>query len=290
MRAPRHSDELLDNAVGMSQADHRRSLSASCAVPAPFMTSQPLLPQRLIRSQVEAARGLTGDLLKDLIQFRTTHDLLDHVRDEGIVNYTDLEIRLHENYPIRATAVEATRSNLNARRVDVGLGGFLHDEMPLAPETISERLWMYPMEAASAAYAFAQFEMYGEHLAEVLRGAPLGVSFHRGVNDWQDLSDSAKMNAARKSFSSDMNVPASRVSERFLTELQALKSQRNRIVHEGRHSGRFESFYKALLRLVCRLHFIAVPGDDFVVVCPWPDHDQSVRRPRGQGIFSTTRG
>lgn len=242
------------------------------------------VPRRLKASEINQLRELTTEVLRALIEFRTTHDLLAFVRDEGIDNYTDLEIRLHQGYPVTATAVVATRSNLNGP-ADALNGGFLHDELPLSPEAISGRLWMYPMEAASAAYAYTLVELHGQQVAEVLRGARLGAAWHRGVNDWVDLKTPANAHAARQSLSKDLNVPASRVSVTFMRNLQALKSQRNTIVHEGRHAQRFTGFYAELLRLVCRLHFVAVPGDDHVVVSPWPDHDNVITRPPGAGPF-----
>lgn len=232
---------------------------------------------------------MTVELLEELVKFRTTHDLLHFVREDGIVNYTTLEERLHHGYPMTATAVSATRANLNRRHDDLD-DGFLVADLPLSPEAVSGRLWMYPLEAASAAYAFALFEMYGQALTEILRRAPFKGSWHRGVNDRSDLSDPVEANAARKRFSADLNVPHGRVALRLLTELQALKNQRNQIVHEGRHSGRFVDFYPDLIRVVCRLHFIAVPGDRYVIVSPWPDYHGEISRPHGAGIFRHVPG
>ena len=45
-----------------------------------------------------------------------------------------------------------------------------------------------------------------------------------------------------------------------------------------------------LIRLVCRLHFMIVPSDRYITVCPWPDLDHFIRRPTGEDVFHHTSG
>ncbi|MNU03392.1 hypothetical protein D3C72_2474020 [compost metagenome] len=75
-----------------------------------------------------------------------------------------------------------------------------------------------------------------------------------------------------------------------MRELQAIKRLRNEIVHEARGHVRFSDFYADLIRLVCRLHFMIVPSDRYITVCPWPDLDRVIRRPAGEGVFHHTPG
>lgn len=232
-------------------------------------------------------RALTLDVLREIVQFRSTHDLVAFVHDEGIVNYPDLEVRLHNQYPVRATAIEARRTNLDGP-VDVQDGGFLRFELPLAPEQISDHLSLYPLDAASATYAFALFELYGQALTDVLRSEPLTKSWHRSVTEKQDLETHEKQ--FRNGLAADFLIMPSRISTPLLRELQAIKRLRNEIVHEARGQVRFSDFYADLIRLVCRLHFMIVPSDRYITVCPWPDLDRVIRRPAGEGVFHHTPG
>lgn len=259
------------------------SLSASSATAAPSIPkSRRLSPKR--RAEI---RILTLKVLQDLVQFRSTHDLVDFIRDEGIVNYTDLETRLHNNYPVGATAIEATRANLDGRP-DVEDGGFLRCQMPLAPEQISGHLWQYPLEAASATYAFALVELYGQALTDVLRPEPLSRTWHGPVSEKQEVEAHEKQ--FRNGLAANFAVAPKRVSTRLLLELQAIKRLRNEIVHEAREQVRFHAFYADLIRLVCRLHFMLVTSDRHITVCPWPDMDGLVGRPGGEGVFDLTPG
>ena len=241
--------------------------------------------RRAIRMTGERAlvvRSLTLDVLQDIVKFKSTHDVLAFVREDGVVDYNNLEMRLHSGYPVRASAVEATRSNLNGKFAFED-GGFLHTELALAPEDISGQLWRYPVDAASATYVFARFEVYGQDLADLLRPEPLSKTWHRSIPERKELRGNEK--EFRNGLAADLNVPASRISRRLLQELQQLKASRNRIVHEANGSVRFDAFHAAVVRLICRLHFLAVPGDGFITVAPWPDLEKIVSRPSGAGVF-----
>jgi|GEM_PF-4542403 len=244
-------------------------------------------PYRLRPDEVQLIRNLTADVISELIEFRTTHDLLKFVRDDGIDNYTELEIRLHNNYPIRASAVAATRSNLNAKPYGI-LRAPLLEDLPLAPEAISGRLWMYPVDAASAAYAYTKFEQYGAGVTEITRRGDADDTWLGSVTTKKALSDRRIASEARTKLSTALNVPPGRITLRLLRELQGLKRERNLIVHEGLRSKGFDIILIELMRAICRLHFTCVPGDQHITVSPWPDWDDVINRPPTPGVFVRT--
>jgi hypothetical protein len=238
---------------------------------------------RIAGKQLKLVRKLTRDIVRRLLEFETSWQINRYLnREMGQWRYEELEAELHNTYPVRGLGIRATRGNIGRARAL--RGGFLVEDVLLAPEDAVGEIWRFPLDAASCSYAFAILEAHGNELADAMGGSRQANDWHRAVPASLDPQNRNQVSGSRAQLAQALGIPRARITLRLMERIAALKELRNRIVHEGEFQAAFDVALGEMLGVACELHFTCIPGDLEVVVYPWtdygndfhPQHDRAV--------------
>jgi hypothetical protein len=233
----------------------------------------PTVKLSLSQTRKREIKSLTTDAIKRLLELGVSHNLFAHVIDENRSDWRSLQDRLHVNYPIEGVGVFATKKNLEKTYAE--LGGFLHDEQPLAPEEIIYLLGTFPLHASSAVYAFTLLEEYGNGIVNIVNPGYLSrprSAWHHAVYRDGSLKGRSQIRKARKAFAAAFGKSERHVHEFAAKRLIAIKDARNQFVHEGYSEIDFSSFLAEVIGTVCYIHFLCVPSEKNLKVYPWSDY------------------
>jgi hypothetical protein len=212
--------------------------------------------KRLSKDDREFIQDATEEVLKNLLRFRVSHDIMAYIRERADDRWPDLEEELHNNYPIKSVELTATRRNLS--RVNAADGGF-QVEIDVSPEFVTDFLQDFPLGAAAAAYCFTILEGFGDELVSTINPqyANKHKSWRRNVYGDLDLSDPKALEKARRAFAKPFNSDVADVPMYAVERLVKLKKHRNEFMHEGSSSSLvFEEFFGSVLATVCQLFFV----------------------------------
>ena len=228
--------------------------------------------------QVEL-QAMTRRTVDQLLQLKVTHDLVRHVIDETREDWRSYVARLHEQYPIRGIGVIATPDALASHDYDGDAGGFLHGDEDVAPEEIISNLNDYPLQAATAAYAFSLVEVYGNDVANLFKPGsvrPLG-SWHTDIKFDLDSRDTAQSLRAAAAFAKLFDGDPADIKPASVIRLVAMRRARNDYVHRKDTGIAFDRFLAYCLAVVCQIHFLKASDQSALKVYPWEAFDEKWR-------------
>ncbi|MNH67412.1 hypothetical protein D3C73_194660 [compost metagenome] len=167
------------------------------------------------------------------------------------------------------------------RRVKIGaatLPGFTNS-IPLAPEEIISNLNDYPLQAATAAYAFSLVEVYGNDVANLFKPGsvrPLG-SWHTDIKFDLDSRDTAQSLRAAAAFAKLFDGDPADIKPASVIRLVAMRRARNDYVHRKDTGIAFDRFLVYCLAVVCQIHFLKASDQSALKVYPWEAFDEKWR-------------
>lgn len=182
----------------------------------------------LTSEQKSAVRTLTKGTISSLLQLLVTYRLTNHLIQRHRTEWRELEASLHYNdYPIRGAGVIATPDNIE--KIDPEKGGFLHMEELVAPEDIVSQVGDFPLNAATASYAFTLMEVCGD---EVLKH--VNPSYFKPRQAWhRDVYRGQKPKELVIAFNKPFLGNFQDVKTENTHRLMALKEARNLFAHQG---------------------------------------------------------
>lgn len=228
---------------------------------------------RLTVKQKNTILSRTEDVLNTLLSFNTAYRAAILLHDDASTRWRDFEERLHIDYPIKGLGVKATRNNLQEVRADIG--GFLHSEEDLFPGDVTNEMWLFPYQAASAAYVFTLLEGYGDDIVNLINPGYLGArqAWHHGIYGDANLSEAAQVRKAKEGFAKPFKLSFTKIPKYVVGRLVNLKAIRNEFMHEGHSSVDFPDFLANIIGTVCFIQFTLLPSVNNISVYPYYDYN-----------------
>lgn len=214
------------------------------------------------------------DAIDSLLMVHVTYALTDRQIKSSEENWREMEMELHAaQYPVRALGLSATKKNLNI--VNAKDGGYLHFEQLVAPEEIVEQLGAFPLEAATASYAFSIMEVCGDEIATLLNPAYMNKSrsWHSNVSGEFAKLNSQAIEANKKRFAEPFRADASNVSTTSIQRLLDMKVARNDFIHRGTNNITLHLFLAYCIGVLCEIHFLCLPEHPQLIAFPWSSID-----------------
>ncbi|MBY3364970.1 hypothetical protein [Rhizobium laguerreae] len=235
----------------------------------------------LFSEKIEMARALTRNVLAEALKFRLSVDINTYVTDRAVTEPAGLEGELSAAYAIRGVGIRANRDNSRSPN------DFINKDSPLDPEDAVAEMQNFPFHAASCAYLFTVLEIYGNDLALCVVGAPPARGdWHSSASERLKFSVVADVTNAKTRIAGVFGRTKEEIDDHFLASICELKKTRNAIIHEAHRRPNFEDFFETVLSMICQVHFLALPGDQEIIIYPWPDfNNEYLPTPNTEGVY-----
>ncbi len=231
--------------------------------------------------------------IRRLLQLKLTVDINRYLIDKNAIGYREFEAEIGGGAPeIYGTGVLATPEKLELYS-SYFEDQFLLDEVPLAAHETGEHIGSFPLDAAAAAYAFTQLEVFGNDVARLVDEERLGdASWHQRVKDnrQRGTDDEPRsiqpLEAARAGFGRYLDLDASQVPPVAVERLVAIKATRNAFAHgDSIHIGfSFDDFLENVIGVIRHIVFLKT-GLDRISVYPFEDHYETFEPQTDAEIF-----
>lgn len=234
---------------------------------------------KLTREVRQSVRELTVSTLIELLRFRLSRDIAQLLLDKSAGRCHEIEMELHEDYPLKAAGIIATPSLVRnwSRKINT----ILHTDEALAPEDASWEVHTFPLDATAIVYLFSWLEDYGNTLAKFVKPGQKFErrAWHAGVYADANIIDKQTQKKMQAAFAECFNFASSDVSTEILAGLVELKKIRNEVVHEKRLLAPFARAFELASVTICHLHFLVLEKDKGLRIFPWQDLEGKFQNP-----------
>lgn len=232
----------------------------------------------MIRAQKKIVVQEAVRTIRRLLEFKLSVDLTRYMVDKNNREFRNFEEEIAVSEEIFGTGVLATPEKLELLNPLGYKDQFLLNEVPLGAHETGEHITIFPLDAAAAAFAFTQLEVFGNEVARIVDEKKLGrASWHQDVSDnrqrhgEEEPRPKQSEEVAKAGFARYLGLRADQVPQDAVDRLSAVKAARNAFAHGDHVRVSFDDFLKDVIGVICHIVFLTT-GIDRISVYPFEDH------------------
>jgi len=218
-------------------------------------------------------RDLTEETLINLIRFRASHDIANHLLEKTNENWRDFEEEFSINYPIKACGVLTDQDLL--KEWEFNNNTVIRDEVDVSASELSEELSTYPIDTVSLVYMFSVLEVYGDEVTNLINPSFVQdrKAWHRQVFLPKGDPQYSDIEKVKNGFAKPFNAQPENIEFSIAAALAQLKNARNQIVHKGSLGFDLEKAFSAFVAIICHINYLASSDKSTLKVYPWEDYE-----------------